>query len=85
MLRNEYINPFGLLDECDNDRLLNLSSGVPVNDDLANGILSIISVGEKLAGDFPKELSPGTNYHVSLIHKRLTLSPVKKEKLKLSK
>ena len=65
MLRNEYINPFGLLNECDNDSLLNLSSGVPVNDDLANGILSMISVGEKLAEDFRRERLLPTEKKVS--------------------
>ena len=74
MLRKEYISPFGLLNECDKDSLLNLSSGVPVNDNLADGILSTISVGEKLAVDFRRErqLSTEKMFHGAIASNKMS-------------
>ena len=39
VLRNDFVNPFD--SNIDKDKLLNLSSGIPVNDDLAEDILKI--------------------------------------------
>ena len=35
---NEYLNPFGLMDECEKRKLFHLSSGVPLQDKIADKI-----------------------------------------------
>ena len=60
---SEYLNPFSVsLDE----NLYNLSSGVPVEDELANEILCTEQKGSKIYGCFANEilLASGTkNFH----------------------
>ena len=46
ILENAYINPFSLTHEA--TKLFNLSSGVTVEDELADKILNIIDVGKSL-------------------------------------
>ena len=53
VIQEEYINPFSIL--VDEDKLFNLSSGVPVQNDLAEEILQIHSVGNELAKQFAAE------------------------------
>ena len=52
-LREEYTNPFG--SDLDRSLLYNLSSGVPVDETLCNGILNIRKVGETLQETFAQE------------------------------
>jgi hypothetical protein len=53
VLKEEYINPFGI--QIDESNLFNLSSGVPVEDTVADDILSNTSEGEKMSEFFTRE------------------------------
>ena len=53
ILENDYVNPFSVTLKATN--LFNLSSGVDVEDDLADKILNIIDVGKSLAETFRNE------------------------------
>ena len=53
ILENDYINPFSVTLEA--TKLFNLSSGVAVEDDLADQILNIIDIGKSLAETFRNE------------------------------
>ena len=62
-LITEYINPFG--SDLDKKYLYNLSSGVPVNDDLSDNILKIKQTGKELLESFVDKvfLEKGGNFH----------------------
>ena len=53
ILEDEYINPFGV--QVDEEKLINLSSGVPLADAVAEDILSIPSEGKRLAEAFKND------------------------------
>jgi len=55
VIQNEYINPFGLMDDRDKEKLVNLSSGVPINGNNADEILQMFSSGNKLYDCFRNE------------------------------
>ena len=55
MIGNEYLNPFGLMDECEKRKLFHLSSGVPLQDEMAEEILNTFCKGQSLYGLFRKE------------------------------
>ena len=57
MIRNviEYLNPFGLMDECEKRKLFLLSSGVPLQDEIADEILNTFFKGKSLYELFRKE------------------------------
>ena len=52
-MENDYINPFSVTLEA--TKLFNLSSGVAVEDHLADQILNIIDIGKSLAETFRNE------------------------------
>ena len=56
ILESDYINPFSVTLEA--IKLFNLSSGVAVEDDLADKILNIIDIGKSLAETFRNEHLP---------------------------
>ena len=62
-LNTEYINPFG--PDLDKKCLYNLSSGVPVNDDLSDNILKIKQTGKELLESFVDKvfLEKGGKFH----------------------
>ena len=55
MIGNEYLNPFDLMDECEKRKLFHLSSGVPLQDEIAEEILNTFCKGQSLYGLFRKE------------------------------
>ena len=68
MIQNEYINPFGLMDDHEKEKLGNLSSGIPINDSDADKILDMFSTGTKFYDSFRKERlkSTDTLFHGSI-------------------
>ena len=63
-LTEEYINPFEV--NIDVTKLFNLSSGVPVSDDLADEILQVEAIGKRQADEFHKYRLDSNNvkFHV---------------------
>ena len=66
ILSQEYINPFGA--DLDTSLLYNLSSGVPVDKSLSDGILKIKETGKELLETFADEVlvNRKTNFHQSI-------------------
>ena len=57
------------------DRLFNLSSGIPIDDEHAEGMLKIPEIGEQCCSDFIKEriFSDDTKFHDSLLRTKVKL------------
>ena len=68
MIGNEYLNPFDLMDECEKRKLFHLSSGVPLQDEIAEEILNTFCKGQSLYELFRKErfLSCEKLFHATL-------------------
>ena len=68
VIENEYLNPFGLMDECEKRKLFHLSSGVPLQDEIADEILNTFCIGQRLYELFRKErlLSCEKLFHATL-------------------
>ena len=66
ILSQEYINPFGA--DLDTSLLYNLSSGVPVDKSLSDGILKLKETGKELLETFADKLlvNRKTNFHQSI-------------------
>ena len=55
VIENEYLNLFGLIDECGKRKLFHLSSGIPLQDEIADEILHTFCEGQSLYELFRKE------------------------------
>ena len=68
VIQNEYINSFGLMDHHEKEKLVNLSSGIPINDSDADKILDMFSTETKFYDSFRKERlkSTDTLFHSSI-------------------
>ena len=55
VIENEFLNPFGLMDECEKRKLFHLSSGVPLQDEIADEILNTFCKEQSLYELFRKE------------------------------
>ena len=77
VIATEYSNPF---EPEGNQKLIHLSSGVELSDDIAKSILSLPSVGQELHEEFRKTrlLSTSVSFHHKLTRvKRLSFSDTK--------
>ena len=54
VIENEFINPFGIMDDCEKNKLVNLSSGLHVKEN-DEEMLNVFIIGEQLANEFKKE------------------------------
>ena len=52
VIQNEYINPFGLIEENGKNKLVNFCSGIPI--DMADHMLYMFSIGKTLCESFRK-------------------------------
>ena len=50
IFEQEYENPFGI--HVDKEKLVNISSGAPLDDDIAESILNMVDVGKSRMEDF---------------------------------
>ena len=50
IVEQEYENPFGI--HVDKEKLVNISSGAPLYDDIAESILNMVDVGKSRMEDF---------------------------------
>ena len=68
VIENEYLNPFGLIEDSEKQKLFNLSSGVPLPDEIADEILNTFRKGQSLYELFRKEriLSCEKLFHATL-------------------
>ena len=85
ILSQEYINPFGA--DLDTSLLYNLSSGVPVDKSLSDGILKIKETGKELLETFADEVlvNRKTNFHQSIKREKTVLFESSLKKKKVSK
>ena len=68
VFENEYLNPVGLMDECEKRKLFHLNSGVPLQDEIADEILNTFCKEQNLYELFRKErfLSCEKLFHATL-------------------
>ena len=68
VIENEHLNLFGLMDECEKRKLFHLSSGVPLQDEIADEILNTFCKGQSLYELFRNEglLSCEKLFHATL-------------------
>ena len=85
ILSQEYINPFGA--DLDTSLLYNLSSGVPVDKSLSDGILKIKETGKELLETFADEVlvNRKTNFHQSIKREKPVLFESSLKKIKITK
>ena len=84
-LKQEYINPFD--SELEKSLLYNLSSGMPINEDLSDGILNTLSEGETLYKKFVTErlVTKDVLFHDPIPRRKLQLFSECSRKISLTK
>ena len=66
VIEQEYKNPFGK--DVDKEKLVNISSGVALDDDIGESILNMVNVGKRRMEDFRQKLfiSKEISFHASI-------------------